>query len=177
MIFAQFNDTAKLFQRQLVVVLSIEDLGILEMENMVLRLEHEDLLHTERCLSIPIACGVNNEVRDKIRGYRAHIILTEIRYFRVISPQKNLHQLFEVQVRQLQPTLKICVVDIQVLDQCRDGICWQSHGLQQHDLALGGKLNTRKDNKKKKRWSRSCPCFSLRWIQCFISEVHPWIYI
>jgi len=85
MIFAQFNDTAELFQRQLVVLLSINDLGVLEMENMVLRLEHEDFLHAECCLSIPRVHNKNSEIRNNIEASRAD----NIPNFRVISPKKK----------------------------------------------------------------------------------------
>lgn len=53
MVLAELDDPAELFQRQLDVILCVENLGISKVKDMVLWLKHEHLLHAESSLCIP----------------------------------------------------------------------------------------------------------------------------
>lgn len=67
MVLAELDNSAKLFQRQLDVILCVENLGISKVEDMVLWLKHEHLLHAECGLCIPEFREVK---KDKAKNYK-----------------------------------------------------------------------------------------------------------
>lgn len=71
MILAELDDPAKLFQRQLDVILCVENLGIAKVKDMVLWLKHEHLLHAECGLCIPGIREAREEGR-KVGGRRRY---------------------------------------------------------------------------------------------------------
>lgn len=69
MISAQLDNAAKLLQCQLDVVLCVKNLGILEVEDVVLGLKHQHLLHTERSLCVPIDRKVKEKILRLVRSW------------------------------------------------------------------------------------------------------------
>lgn len=68
MVLAELDNSAKLFHRQLDVILCVENLGISKVEDMVLWLKHEHLLHAECGLCIPEFREVKK--KDKAKNYK-----------------------------------------------------------------------------------------------------------